>query len=104
MCKFCDYQEGAAKFATEEISVAQRLVGLMSEVGELAQVYDRLWRKSEKSPESCVEFREQIQEELGDILWYVAQLATTEGFDLQKIAHRNLTKLVSRNQPKESRT
>lgn len=37
-----------------------------------------------------------MSKELGDVLWYVAQLATELGLDLDRIAEENLDKLLSR--------
>ena len=42
------------------------------------------------------ERREAIAAELGDVLWYAAQLATEAGLDLEAIAEANLEKLASR--------
>ncbi len=42
------------------------------------------------------ERREALAGELGDVLWYVAQVATEAGLDLQEIAQGNLDKLLSR--------
>lgn len=39
--------------------------------------------------------RAQLADQLGDLLWYTAQLATELGLDLGKIAADNITKLVS---------
>jgi NTP pyrophosphatase (non-canonical NTP hydrolase) len=36
--------------------------------------------------------------ELGDVLWYVAQVATEAGLDLEAIARANLDKLLSRQE------
>ena len=36
--------------------------------------------------------------ELGDVLWYMAQLATEAGLDLDSIAEDNLAKLLSRKE------
>ena len=42
------------------------------------------------------ERRDALAGELGDVLWYVAQVATEAGLDLEQIAHGNLDKLLSR--------
>ena len=42
------------------------------------------------------ERREALAGELGDVLWYVAQIATEAGLDLEEIAQGNLDKLLSR--------
>jgi NTP pyrophosphatase (non-canonical NTP hydrolase) len=40
--------------------------------------------------------REDLRLELGDVLWYLAQLATELDLDLAEIAEANLAKLASR--------
>jgi NTP pyrophosphatase (non-canonical NTP hydrolase) len=40
--------------------------------------------------------REAIKLELGDVLWYLAQLASELGFELEDVAQANLDKLASR--------
>ena len=42
------------------------------------------------------ERRAALSKELGDVLWYVAQLATEAGLELEEIAQANLDKLASR--------
>jgi NTP pyrophosphatase (non-canonical NTP hydrolase) len=42
------------------------------------------------------ERREAIAKELGDVLWYVAQVASELGLELDEIAQVNLAKLLSR--------
>jgi NTP pyrophosphatase (non-canonical NTP hydrolase) len=39
---------------------------------------------------------EGLKLELGDVLWYVAQLASELGLDLDQVAQANLDKLASR--------
>ena len=40
--------------------------------------------------------RQALRDELGDVLWYVAEIATVLGLDLGDIGERNLEKLRSR--------
>lgn len=64
------------------------LLGLAGEVGELQSEYKKALRDSD-SPER---YRSRFAEELGDVMWYVADLATKLGFDLNQIAQLNLDK------------
>ena len=42
------------------------------------------------------EDREALKQELGDVLWYLAQIATEIGVDLDEVAGANLSKLFDR--------
>jgi NTP pyrophosphatase (non-canonical NTP hydrolase) len=42
------------------------------------------------------ETKDTIKKELGDVLWYIAQLATELNIPLDKIAEANIEKLYSR--------
>jgi len=42
------------------------------------------------------EQRQEIKKELGDVLWYIAQIATELGLSLDEIAVFNIKKLESR--------
>jgi NTP pyrophosphatase (non-canonical NTP hydrolase) len=64
------------------------LLGLAGEVGELHSEYKKALRDGD-APEL---YRIRFAEELGDVMWYVADLATKLGFDLNQIARLNLAK------------
>ena len=68
------------------------LLGLAGEVGELQAEYKKAIRDG-GGPDL---YRDRFAEELGDVLWYVANLATKLGFDLEEIAERNLGKARER--------
>lgn len=37
-----------------------------------------------------------LADELGDVLWYISQIATSQGLTMEQIARRNITKLQER--------
>ena len=68
------------------------LLGLAGEVGELQNEY----KKALRDGDTANPYRARFAEELGDVLWYVADLATKLGFDLDDIAAQNLEKARDR--------
>ena len=69
-------------------------LGLASEAGEVAGKVKKVLR--DNNGKMTDERRIELKAELGDVLWYVAQLATELGFDLDEVASENLDKLFSR--------
>lgn len=69
-------------------------LGLCSEAGEIAGKIKKVLR--DEGGKISVEKKELIKEELGDVLWYVAQIASELGLSLEDIAKHNLEKLFSR--------
>lgn len=68
------------------------LLGLAGETGELLSEY----KKRLRDGESHLLFKEKISEELGDILWYVANVAEKSGLSLEDVAQKNLDKANGR--------
>ncbi|WP_018465933.1 nucleoside triphosphate pyrophosphohydrolase family protein [Calidithermus timidus] len=69
-------------------------LGLANEAGEVAGKVKKLFR--DKGGQIGEADREALKQELGDVLWYLAQIATELGLSLQEIAEANLEKLKSR--------
>tara|TARA_Y100001968_G_C19064404_1_gene575308 strand:- start:2 stop:331 length:330 start_codon:yes stop_codon:yes gene_type:complete len=69
-------------------------LGLCGEAGEVAEKVKKVLRDHQ----GCFDdnAKEKIKLELGDVLWYVAQLSSEIGFELQDVADANLIKLLSR--------
>lgn len=70
------------------------VLGLAGEAGEVAEKIKKVLRDDAGivSEEKKIE----IQKELGDVLWYVAQIATELGLSFDGIANANIEKLFSR--------
>lgn len=68
------------------------LLGLAGEVGELLSEY----KKSLRDGPAHKLFTERVEEELGDLLWYIANLAYKFDLNLNTIAEKNLNKVRKR--------
>jgi NTP pyrophosphatase (non-canonical NTP hydrolase) len=94
-----EYQELSRRTATYPgagDNIVYPTLGLAGEAGEVAEKVKKLLRDDDGVMSR--ERREALAGELGDVLWYVAQVATEAGLDLEDIAQGNLDKLLSRQQ------
>ena len=89
-----EYQQFAARTAGAGKSGDERLIiaalGLAGEAGEFANLIKK------KTAHGHDIKNEELAEELGDVLWYLAEAATSCGLDLSEIAQNNVEKLKSR--------
>ena len=69
-------------------------MGLTNEAGELAGKVKKIFR--DNNGELTQEIKDNISAELGDVLWYLSQVATEFDLKLSSIAEGNLEKLASR--------
>ena len=74
--------------------LAYPALGLAGEAGEVAEHAKKALR--DDGGEVSDERRAAMAKELGDVLWYVAQIASELGLELEEIAQQNLDKLLSR--------
>lgn len=79
-----------------EAWLAYPALGLAGEAGEVAEHAKKAIR--DDGGQVGEERRAAMAKELGDVLWYVAQLASELGLDLDAVAQTNLDKLLSRQQ------
>ena len=71
-------------------------LGLPNEAGEVAGKIKKIVR--DHSFEMTEEMRLEIGKEIGDVLWYTAQLASELNLSLDEIAQKNLNKLKDRQE------
>ena len=69
-------------------------LGLVNEAGELAGKVKKIFR--DKQGIISEADREALKFELGDVLWYMAQIATELNLSLDEVARANIDKLASR--------
>lgn len=89
-----DYETAALSTCQVEWGSVEEycLYGLMSEVGEVMDLYKR----SIREPSDGLEFNKQLKRELGDVLWYLTVLADSVGSSLAEVAALNTSKLAQR--------
>lgn len=72
------------------------VLGLTGEAGEVAEKYKKLLRDTDGTITN--EFRDAMKKELGDVMWYVANIAFELGIRLEDVAVTNIEKLTSRKE------
>ncbi len=68
-------------------------LGLAGEAGEYVDHVKKICGHHHPCGDAA---RESMQKELGDVLWYVAELCSTLGFTLSSVAEANIDKLEQR--------
>ena len=94
---FNDYQIKSRKTASYPAighPVIYPTLGLANEAGEVAGKIKKVFR--DKEGQISEETREALKAELGDVLWYIAQVATELNLSLGEIAEYNIAKLYDR--------
>ena len=90
-----EYQEEAKKTKLYPDKILYPMLGLVCEAGEVAQKVKRVILCGDDIDE---ETRSEIADELGDVLWYIANIADDIGYDLGAIALNNLSKVTKRKE------
>ena len=96
-----DYQEKAWSYALPSAQNSGYLFpGIAAEVGELCGVQAKYVRDNMTSVDmfSWEKRQEALKKELGDVLWFVAGIASNHYWKLEDIAKMNIDKLEDRRQ------
>ncbi len=97
--RLSDYQTRSRATAVYPDAGANLLyptLGLCGEAGEVAEKIKKMIR--DDAGVLSEDRRAALSKELGDVLWYLAQLATESDLDLDAIAEANIAKLESRRE------
>jgi NTP pyrophosphatase (non-canonical NTP hydrolase) len=89
---FSKYQGETGKTAVypEETPLQYLALGITGEAGEIADKIKKKKRDGELD-------KEDLSKEIGDVLWYLSQLASQLNRDLGEIAEENIEKLQDRD-------
>lgn len=88
-----EYQNLAARTIGKNMSVEDQemhaLHGMVGEIGELHSIYQKIYQGHK-------DMDEHKKKEIGDLLWFIAEYCTANGWDLDHIMRMNIDKLRAR--------
>ena len=89
-----EYQSNAMRTTRKDLSPDSHLfngiLGLSGEVGECADLVKKKFYQDGR------DIYNDLKEELGDVMWYVAEVASAMEWDLEEVAQHNIDKLRRR--------
>lgn len=96
---FDEYQKRASETATfggkqKEHQLMYVTLGIAGEAGEIAEKIKKIMRNDDGVVSD--EKRDDIKKEIGDVLWYLSQLARILDIPFSEVADANLAKLADR--------
>ena len=94
-----DQQPEAEALGSDHGNLLVPLLGLASEAGELLGEH----KKWVRDGGSYKLYPDRVKEELGDILWYLSNVATKHGLTLEEVANYNIAKTQRRWGPTANR-
>lgn len=90
---FEEYRKQAARTIRPDLGRGaarqHALYGIAAETGEVCSIYQKYYQGHQVR-------RAELKEELGDLLWMIAELCTVEGLNMDEIAQGNIDKLKKR--------
>ena len=95
---FDDYQKAAQSTAIypTDLKAIYPALGLAGEMGEVVELIKKMVRDEARILDDAR--RAKLQKEMGDVLWYMANLAADLGLSLSSIAEANIAKVTDRKE------
>lgn len=91
--KLNEYQELAGRTMRDDLTKSETLQhalhGIASEVGEIHGLFQKVYQGHEMS-------EEHLMKEIGDLMWFIAELCTVFGWEFNEVAMKNIEKLEKR--------
>lgn len=88
-----EYQKLAARTINVKLQPIEQemhaLHGMVSEVGELHGIYQKEYQGHKVD-------EKHLKKECGDLLWFIAEYCTANGWELEEIMQTNIEKLMAR--------
>lgn len=93
--EFKEYQKRSretANYPFEGSNFSYPALGVAGEAGEMLNEVKKIIRDDDSVVKANADRRDKIAAEMGDLLWYISQLATELDLDLEEIIQQNLEK------------
>lgn len=88
-----EYQKLAARTINNDCTNAEKMYhalhGMVGEVGEIHSLYQKVYQGHTLD-------KVHLLSEVGDLLWFIAELLTAYGFTMEECMSRNIDKLKAR--------
>ena len=88
-----EYQKLAARTINANLTAAEQsghaLHGMVGEIGELHSLYQKVYQ-------GHIFDEPHAKKELGDLMWFVAEYCTANGWELEDVMKLNISKLKAR--------
>lgn len=88
-----EYQKLAARTMNHELppcmQIEHALHGMVGEIGEIHSIYQKLYQGHEYNSE-------HLMKEVGDLMWFIAEYCTAQGWKMDDIMKMNIEKLKAR--------
>ena len=95
--EFSEYQNKAKSTIQEYVKGKEvnKIIPFLGLIGEAGSVISEL-KKNLRDGNAYINYNNKLQEELGDVLWYISTIATENNLSLENIAEDNLNKIKDR--------
>lgn len=81
---------------TNEFDLERFILGICGESGEIAELFKKIYRGDYDNQTELI--KEKLEKEIGDVIYYLAQLCNYHDLVLEDILQKNIDKLAKRKE------